>query len=349
MAKSNDQLRRLLVGERERVGENEPPFGVGVADFDGEPLAAAQDVAGAHRRGGDRVLDDRDQHAQADVEPRLHDQPRQRQRRGRAAHVLLHQPHAARRLDVEAAAVEGDALADQRHLRRVLAPPADVDEARRLGRGLADGVDERQIAFEEIVAARRFERRAEFLGELSRLAFERRRAEIVGGRVDEVAAERDGAGDRLEPRRVDSVGRDQPRPLGRVGAVAVEAVEAEQERQRRQLRLVRRVGEAIGAGRQRRGEAAGGERIATLGVLLGEAEQRAGEAAVGARQQLQPSRLRLEAAGGGVARRRRADRRLDRRPAFGGDEPDRNGVRIGRGELKAAKRADLGCEGRRRS
>ncbi len=202
------------------------------------------------------------------------------------------------------------------------------------GRGFADGVDERQIAFEEIVAARRFERRAEFLGELSRLAFERRRAEIVGGRVDEVAAERDGAGDRLEPRRVDPVGRDQPRPLGRVGAVAVEAVEAEQERQRRQLRLVRRVGEAIGARRQSRGEAAGGERIAALGVLLGEAEQRAGEAAVGARQQLQPSRLRLEAAGGGVARRRRADRRLDRRPAFGGDEPDRNGVRIGRGEWK---------------
>ena len=123
-------------------------------------------------------------------------------------------------------------------------------------------------------------------------------------------------GDRLEPRRVDPVGRDQPRPLGRVGAVALEAVEAEQERQRRQLRLVRRVGEAIGARRQSRGEAAGGERIATLGVLLGEAEQRAGEAAVGPRQQLQPSRLRLEAAGGGVARRRRADRGLDRRPSF---------------------------------
>ena len=167
-----------------------------------------------------------------------------------------------------------------------------------------------------------------------RLAFERRRAEIVGGRVDEVAAERHGAGDRLEPRRVDSVGRDQPRALGGVGAVTVEAVEAEQERQRRQLRLVRRVGEAIGARRQCRGEAAGGERIAALGVLLGEAEQRAGEAAVGAGQQLQPPRLRLEAAGGGVARRRRADRRLDRRPTFGGDEPDRNGVRIGRGEGK---------------
>ena len=33
-------------------------------------------------------------------------------RMGRAAHVLLHQPHAAGRLDVEPAAVEADALAD---------------------------------------------------------------------------------------------------------------------------------------------------------------------------------------------------------------------------------------------
>ena len=206
-------------------------------------------------------------------------------------------------------------------------------------------MDERQIAREQIVAARRLERRAEFLGELLRLAFERRRAEVVGGRVDEVAAERDGAGDRLEPRRVDPVGRDEPRPLGRIGAVALEAVEAEQERQRRQLGLVRRVGEAIGAGRQGRGEAAGGERIATPDVLLGQAEQRAGEAAVAPRQQLQPSRLRLEAAGGGVARRRRTDRRLDRRPVLGGDEPDRNGVRIGRGELQRHVERTLGQSG----
>ena len=112
--------------------------------------------------------------------------------------------------------VEDDALADQRHLRRVLAPPAEVDETRRLGRGLADGVDEREIAFEQIVAARRLERRAEFLGEPRGLALERRRAEIVGGRVDEVAAERDGAGDRLEPRGVDAVGR-RPAAAARPG------------------------------------------------------------------------------------------------------------------------------------
>ena len=35
------ELRRLLVGQRQRVGEDQPAFGVGVADLDGQALAAA--------------------------------------------------------------------------------------------------------------------------------------------------------------------------------------------------------------------------------------------------------------------------------------------------------------------
>ena len=59
---------------------------------------------------------------------------RQRQRGGRAAHVLLHEQHAARRLDVEAAGVEADALADQRDAAaRRRAAPGQVDQARRRG------------------------------------------------------------------------------------------------------------------------------------------------------------------------------------------------------------------------
>ena len=54
------ELGRLLVGERQRVGEDQPPFRVGVADLDREPLAADDHVARPHRRAGDRVLDDRD-------------------------------------------------------------------------------------------------------------------------------------------------------------------------------------------------------------------------------------------------------------------------------------------------
>ena len=56
-------------------------------------------------------------------QPRADDQPGQRNRVGRAAHVLLHQPHAARRLDVEPAAVEAHALADDRDARGIVGFP----------------------------------------------------------------------------------------------------------------------------------------------------------------------------------------------------------------------------------
>ena len=58
----------LLVGEGERVAEDEAALGVGVVDLDGQALARGQDVARAHRRRGDRVLDRRDEQAQPDVE-----------------------------------------------------------------------------------------------------------------------------------------------------------------------------------------------------------------------------------------------------------------------------------------
>jgi hypothetical protein len=45
---------------------------------------------------------------------RRHDQVGQRKHMRRAAHVLLHQAHAGRRLDVEPAGIEAHALADQR-------------------------------------------------------------------------------------------------------------------------------------------------------------------------------------------------------------------------------------------
>jgi len=59
----DQQVGRFLVGERERVGQDQAAFGVGIADFDGEPLARAENVARAKAGAGDRVLDRRDQHA----------------------------------------------------------------------------------------------------------------------------------------------------------------------------------------------------------------------------------------------------------------------------------------------
>ncbi len=84
------------------------------------------------------------------LEPILHDQPRERQRRRRAAHVFLHQFHAVGGFDVEAAGVEHHAFADQRHLRGVRPSPDEVDQPRRLGRRRPDRRDERKAFLERL-------------------------------------------------------------------------------------------------------------------------------------------------------------------------------------------------------
>ena len=59
-----DQLGLLLAGAGERVAEDQAAFRIGIADLDGEALAALQDIAGPE--GGARygILDRRDQQMQ---------------------------------------------------------------------------------------------------------------------------------------------------------------------------------------------------------------------------------------------------------------------------------------------
>ena len=57
-----DEIGLLLVGERQRVGEDETTLRVRVADLDGEPLAARQDVAGPEGRARNGILDRRNEH-----------------------------------------------------------------------------------------------------------------------------------------------------------------------------------------------------------------------------------------------------------------------------------------------
>ena len=271
--------------------------------------------------------------AQAHVETRLHDQARQAERGGGAAHVLLHQLHAARRLDVEAARIESDALADQRHLGRVGAPPDEVDEARRLGGGAADRMNERQVARRAALA------RASLRGWRRILPPDR------AASCSSAAGPRSLAGvlTRSRPNATASAMRSsraastpsgaiEARPRRPIGAVTLEAIEAEQKRQRRQLRLVRRVGEAVDPLGKRARQRARRHRIAPSCAFLRQAEEDAGEAAFGVGQTLHAPRLRLEAAGRGETRRVRADRRARFLPGLGAGEPDGNGGGGGRGE-----------------
>ena len=148
----------------------------------------------------------------------------------------------------------------------------------------------------------------EMLGELDRLLFERVGTEHVGGRVDEVAAERDRRGDALEsdPRR--------PRRARRgcgcgavIGLEAVEAVEREQEAERREIGVWRRVGEAVDAVGQRRCELARRRTDRASAPSLRRSRTRRPRARRLAREKLHPSRL--SARSRNVRRRPRRPRR----------------------------------------
>ncbi|MNS72466.1 hypothetical protein D3C72_1058790 [compost metagenome] len=189
----------MLAGPRQDVGQDQPAFGVGVADLDGQALAARQDVAGAEGVGGDGVLDRGDQDHQAHRQVGLHDQTAQRQGMGRTAHVLLHVAHPGGGLEVQTAGVEHHPLADQGHQRQVglVQLPADLQHARRAvrGGGAADGVDGGVVVLQQGVAGRDGQGRARALRDLAGDGLDLQRPHVGGGGVDHLAGQGGGGGD----------------------------------------------------------------------------------------------------------------------------------------------------------
>src|SRR5262245_10147478 len=177
--------------------------------------------------------------------------------------------------------------------------PGDVDEARRARGGTADRVDEREVLLEQIVADHRTHRCAVVARKRARGLFELGRAHVVGGCVDEIAREADPIDDAGEILTVGIAGQFQLDLLLLLLAVAHEAVAAESEGERRELRIVRRVGEAIGTGREQAGQRPWPEQV-FAGLIGGlEGEQHAGERTVACRHQQVPAGLGLEARGVG--------------------------------------------------
>jgi hypothetical protein len=95
-------------------------------------LTRLNDVAGSQGIAGNRIFNGRDQQMKADRQAVSGDEGGQRQRVSCAAHVLLHQPHSARRLDVEPAAVEADTFADDRDSRILRVAPFELNQSRRM-------------------------------------------------------------------------------------------------------------------------------------------------------------------------------------------------------------------------
>ena len=187
----DDQLGLVLGRAGQRVGEDQPPFGIGIVDLDERPGAGLDDVAGPVGGARHGILDRRDQQVQADRKLLGDDQARQRQRMSSAAHVLLHQPHAARRLrsrpplskqtPLPMIAIRGSpGLPHSSSIRR---------GARASRRRAADGSDQR-IARGELVARRDPDLRAELGCRVAHRLLDLGGAEVARGRVDEVAHQR---------------------------------------------------------------------------------------------------------------------------------------------------------------
>ena len=272
-------------------------------------------------------------------------------------HVLLHEAHGGFGFDVEPPGVEGHALAHQRHARRVGRAPSEVDEARRLVRGLPDGVDQRELPRQRLAADRA---RAGPMAprHIERRGLERVGPEVVGRRVHEIAGERQAARDALDLRDVDAGGRHEARRLGRRRLVPGEPIGRREPGESREVGARRqRRGEAIGSGRQGDGELAGHERIVEPSGRRLHAEQHGREPAIRTRQEdllrgpcLEPhgvseTDLRVRQAAGPVFAGALSGRLP--RPVVSRDAMDRDRVGRGFGEQRHRQGSALAGPGRR--
>src|SRR5262249_54640755 len=130
-------------------------------------------------------------------------------------------------------------------------------------------------------------------GTTGRLQFSR--THVVGGRVGEIAAERDAFDNAAEIVAIDAVGDDKVDLASVSLAVASELVGGERKRERRQPRVVGGAGKAMRPGGKRAGHLPGPEAI-FFPFGLFDPEQPAGELSVCSRQKQQPARFRLETA-----------------------------------------------------
>ena len=217
----------VLVRQCQRIGQHQPAFGVGIVDLDREALARGQDVLGAESIAGDRVFNRGDQHAQLQVHPRGHDHMRQTQHRRRATHILFHQTHRRAGFQVQPTGVKTHAFAHQRQLFPGFAP-GQVDQPGRAVGGAADGMDQRQVLRQQIVARDDRDPRPVLICEFTCCGFQIGWAHIRGGRVDQVAGQHLPFGEGADVIGVDPSGRNKAGGHRRLRGIAVKPIGREQ-------------------------------------------------------------------------------------------------------------------------
>ena len=231
----DEQLRLVFQRQGQRIGEHQTPLGVGIFYLDRGALVCPNHIAGPIGIRRNRVLHRRHQHPQRDGQPSRHRQAGEAENMRRAAHVLLHQAHVAARLEIQAAAVEANALANQRHFRRVAVAPAQVDQTGRRSAGGTHRVNGVHAAARQFVAGRRLHNRAVARGKPPGGGFQVVRQHVRRWRIDEIAAQRN----RRQLVQHLSIRHQQASRLAlRLGLVAGVAIGAQAPSQGKPTRLV---------------------------------------------------------------------------------------------------------------
>ena len=145
-----DHQRRLaFTGIRQRITQNDPALGVGVADFDVQALAGLEHISRPIGVTRDGVLDHGQQHLQAYRQLERHHQRGEPECVSRTTHVFFHLAHALSALDVQATTVETHSLADQAEQGITRLAPGQLDQARGPGAGAPDSVDGGKVLLQQ--------------------------------------------------------------------------------------------------------------------------------------------------------------------------------------------------------
>ena len=195
------RLEALRVGQG--IAENQPAFGVGVADFDGLAGHAGQHIGRAIAQAVGHVFDRRHNHYQIDRQLHAHRSNESAHDRGGAAHVVFHFLDAAGGFQIDAAGVEGDAFADE-DVRFCVAAAAVIgraaplqhNEFRRIGRAQRYRQQRAHAQRLHLIAIQHFAAGfVELAGEDLRLFGEVGRIADVGRQVAQFSGEGDAGGD----------------------------------------------------------------------------------------------------------------------------------------------------------
>ena len=156
-----------------------------------------------------------------------------------AAHVFLHQFHAAGGFQVEPACVKANAFSHQRYLGRIGIAPQDVDEPGRIVARPADGVNRRIILLQQIVSDDLGEGGAMLVRHLPGRRREFGRPHVLRRRVDQVADQVGTLRRDFDAPAIGALRPNQPRIRPIDILVAAERICAERPAEERDIEVLR--------------------------------------------------------------------------------------------------------------